>query len=84
MDYENNVYTKHHKTFSRKCVLENDFFVRTKHMKTFSNYFQGHYQTQENESVFQKMLFGKWVVFQMTFYSETNRALIETKTNLEK
>ncbi len=26
------------------------FFVRTKHLKTFSNYFQGHYQTQENES----------------------------------
>ena len=76
MDYENNVYTKHHKTFSRKCVLENDFFVRTKHMKTFSNYFQGHYQTQENESVFQKMLFGKWVVFQMTFYGKTNRAKV--------
>jgi hypothetical protein len=49
VDYENNIYTKHHKTFSKKCVLENDFFVRTKHMKTFSNYFQGHYQTQENE-----------------------------------
>jgi hypothetical protein len=40
VDYENNVYTKYHKTFSRKCVLENDFFVRTKHMKTFSNYFK--------------------------------------------
>ena len=26
VDYENNVYTKHHKTFSKKCVLENDFF----------------------------------------------------------
>ena len=33
VDYENNVYTKHHKTFSKKCVLENDFFVCTKHMK---------------------------------------------------
>jgi hypothetical protein len=39
VDYENNVYTKHHKTFSKNCVLENDFFVRTKHLKTFSNYF---------------------------------------------
>ena len=26
VDYENNVYTKHHKMFSKKCVLENDFF----------------------------------------------------------
>jgi hypothetical protein len=59
VNYENNIYTKHHKTFSKKCVLENDFFVRTKHIKTFFNYFQDHYQTQENESVFQKMLFGK-------------------------
>ena len=58
VDYKNNVYTKHHKTFSKKCVLENDFFVHTKHLKTFSNYFQGRYQTQENELVFQKMLFG--------------------------
>jgi hypothetical protein len=59
VDYENNIYTKHLKMFSKKCVLENDFFVRTKHLKTFSNYFQGRYQTQENELVFQKMLFGK-------------------------
>jgi hypothetical protein len=59
VDYENNIYIKHHKMFSKKCVLENDFFVRTKHLKTFSNYFQGRYQTQENESVFQKMLFRK-------------------------
>ena len=59
VDYENNVYTNHHKMFSKKCVLENDFFVRTKHLKMFSNYFQGRYQTQENELVFQKMLFGK-------------------------
>ena len=58
VDYENNVYTNHHKMFSKKCVLENDFFVHTKHLKTFSNYFQGRYQTQENELVFQKMLFG--------------------------
>ena len=47
VDYENNVYTKHHKTVSKKCVLENDFFVHTKHMKTFSNYFQGRYKKQE-------------------------------------
>ena len=59
VDYENNVYTKYHKTFSKKCVLETDFFMRTKHMKTFSNYFQNCYQTQENESVFQKISFGK-------------------------
>jgi hypothetical protein len=62
VDYKNNVYTKYHKKFSKKCVLEFFFFfffVRTKHLKTFSNYFQGRYQTQENELVFRKMLFGK-------------------------
>jgi hypothetical protein len=59
VDYKNNVYTKYHTMFSKNSALENDFFVRTKHLKTFSNYFQGCYQTQKNESVFQKMSFGK-------------------------
>ena len=31
VDHENNVYTKHDKMFSKKCVLENDFFVSIKH-----------------------------------------------------
>ena len=26
---KNDVYTKYHKTFSKKCILKNDFFVRT-------------------------------------------------------
>ena len=47
------------KRFLKNVFWKMIFFVRTKHMKTFSNYFQGRYQTQENESVFQKMLFGK-------------------------
>ena len=42
VDYENNVYTKHHKTFSKKCVLENDFFF----------FFSSAYQIHENESIF--------------------------------
>ena len=47
------------KRFLKNVFWKMIFFVRTKHMKTFSNYFQGRYQTQENESVFQKILFGK-------------------------
>ena len=78
VNYENNVYTKHHKTFSKNCVLENDFFVYTKHLKTFSNYFQGCYQTQENKSVFLKMLFRKWVVFQIMSYVETKEPQCST------
>jgi hypothetical protein len=34
VDYENNVYTKHHKTFSKKCVLENDFSAYQTHENT--------------------------------------------------
>ena len=45
VDYENIIYAKHYKSFSKKCILENDFFVHTKHLKTFSNYFKGCYQT---------------------------------------
>jgi hypothetical protein len=40
VDYENNIYTKHLKMFSKKCVLENDFFVRTKHLKRFPTIFK--------------------------------------------
>jgi hypothetical protein len=37
---KNNVFIKHHKTFSKKCILENDFFVCTKHLKRFPTIFK--------------------------------------------
>jgi hypothetical protein len=60
VDYYIIGYTKHQKMFSKKCVLENDFFLSVPNIrKRFLTYFQGYYQTQENELVFQKIYFGK-------------------------
>ena len=37
---ENNIYTKHYKTFSKKCVLEYDFFFFFLTYQTLENFFQ--------------------------------------------
>ncbi len=44
---------------SKICVLENNFilFCVLNTKKGFPTYFQGYYQTQENESTFSKFLF---------------------------
>jgi hypothetical protein len=45
-------------------------------IKRFPAYFRGHYQTQENKSIFKKMFSRKWVVFQKMFSGKTNGAQI--------
>ena len=49
--------------YTRNIFFKNCIPNTRKHSQT---HFQGYYQTLENETVFLKMLFEKWIIFQKT------------------